>query len=83
MLQRNPPGLIDAIRARFAHVESCPFQGNRIFFENAEWGADAKTRWSKPRPGSRPSPTIRGATTLPAMRWWKSSTLPRQTCRSS
>ncbi len=29
------PGLIDAVRARFAHVESCPFQGPRIFFENA------------------------------------------------
>ncbi|SDY70161.1 aminotransferase class V-fold PLP-dependent enzyme [Citreimonas salinaria] len=27
--------LIDAIRNRFAHVESCPFQGPRIFFENA------------------------------------------------
>ncbi|WP_300073036.1 aminotransferase class V-fold PLP-dependent enzyme [uncultured Ruegeria sp.] len=34
MLQETP-GLIDAIRARFAHVESCPFQGKRIFFENA------------------------------------------------
>ncbi|WP_171210336.1 MULTISPECIES: aminotransferase class V-fold PLP-dependent enzyme [unclassified Ruegeria] len=29
------PGLIDDIRARFAHVDSCPFQGPRIFFENA------------------------------------------------
>ncbi|MGV6804086.1 MAG: aminotransferase class V-fold PLP-dependent enzyme [Ruegeria sp.] len=29
------PGLIDAIRARFAHVDSCPFQGPRVFFENA------------------------------------------------
>lgn len=29
------PGLLDAVRARFAHVESCPFQGPRIFFENA------------------------------------------------
>ena len=29
------PGLIDNIRARFAHVDSCPFQGPRIFFENA------------------------------------------------
>ncbi len=29
------PGLIDAIRARFAHVDTCPFQGPRIFFENA------------------------------------------------
>jgi cysteine desulfurase/selenocysteine lyase len=28
-------GLIDEIRARFAHVESCPFQGPRVFFENA------------------------------------------------
>ncbi|WP_149755552.1 aminotransferase class V-fold PLP-dependent enzyme [Roseivivax sediminis] len=24
-----------AIRARFAHVETCPFEGERIFFENA------------------------------------------------
>ncbi len=29
------PGLIEEIRARFAHVDSCPFQGPRIFFENA------------------------------------------------
>ncbi len=29
------PGLIDAIRAKFAHVEACPFQGPRVFFENA------------------------------------------------
>ncbi len=29
------PGLIEEIRVRFAHVESCPFQGPRIFFENA------------------------------------------------
>jgi cysteine desulfurase / selenocysteine lyase len=29
------PGLIDEIRDRFAHVETCPFQGPRIFFENA------------------------------------------------
>ena len=27
--------LIENIRARFAHVDSCPFQGPRIFFENA------------------------------------------------
>lgn len=27
--------LIAAIRDRFAHVDSCPFQGERIFFENA------------------------------------------------
>ena len=27
--------LLNDVRARFAHVESCPFQGERIFFENA------------------------------------------------
>ncbi|QGX97581.1 aminotransferase class V-fold PLP-dependent enzyme [Roseovarius faecimaris] len=34
MIQDNP-ALIDAIRSRFAHVDACPFQGPRIFFENA------------------------------------------------
>lgn len=29
------PGLMDAVRDRFAHVETCPFTGPRIFFENA------------------------------------------------
>jgi cysteine desulfurase/selenocysteine lyase len=29
------PGLLDEIRSRFAHVETCPFEGPRIFFENA------------------------------------------------
>lgn len=29
------PRLMQEIRARFAYVDSCPFQGNRIFFENA------------------------------------------------
>lgn len=29
------PALLDRIRSRFAHVEECPFQGPRIFFENA------------------------------------------------
>lgn len=28
-------GLIDEIRGRFAHVDTCPFQGPRVFFENA------------------------------------------------
>ncbi|MBG6166541.1 selenocysteine lyase/cysteine desulfurase [Labrenzia sp. EL_13] len=32
---QNDTALIAAIRARFAHVDSCPFQGPRIFFENA------------------------------------------------
>jgi len=32
---QDTPALLDAIRARFAHVDSCPFQGPRIFFENA------------------------------------------------
>lgn len=34
MIQDNPT-LISEIRDRFAHVDSCPFQGERIFFENA------------------------------------------------
>jgi len=29
------PGLMDAVRDRFAHVDTCPFEGPRIFFENA------------------------------------------------
>ena len=29
------PSLTRAIRDRFAHVDSCPFSGPRIFFENA------------------------------------------------
>ena len=28
-------GLMDEVRAKFAHVDSCPFEGQRIFFENA------------------------------------------------
>jgi len=34
MIQTRPE-LIAAIRDRFAHVDECPFQGPRIFFENA------------------------------------------------
>ncbi len=30
-----PDPLCDSVRARFAHVDACPFQGPRIFFENA------------------------------------------------
>jgi cysteine desulfurase / selenocysteine lyase len=29
------PELLAAVRARFAHVETCPFTGPRVFFENA------------------------------------------------
>ena len=29
------PGLMDAVRTRFAHVDACPFSGPRVFFENA------------------------------------------------
>jgi cysteine desulfurase/selenocysteine lyase len=29
------PGLMNEVRSRFAHVDSCPFEGPRIFFENA------------------------------------------------
>lgn len=34
MIQTRPE-LLAAIRDRFAHVDSCPFQGPRVFFENA------------------------------------------------
>ena len=30
----NTPSLIAAIRDRFAHVDRCPFEGPRIYFEN-------------------------------------------------
>ena len=30
-----PPELLSKIRDRFAHVDTCPFQGPRVFFENA------------------------------------------------
>ena len=33
MIQNNP-SLIAAIRERFSHVDSCPFEGPRIYFEN-------------------------------------------------
>ena len=29
------PALMEAVRSRFAHVDECPWQGERIFFENA------------------------------------------------
>jgi len=32
---QDTPALIAAIRAHFAHVDTCPFQGPRVFFENA------------------------------------------------
>ena len=28
-------GLIESVREKFMHVEECPFEGKRIFFENA------------------------------------------------
>lgn len=34
MLQ-SQPGLMDAVRERFAHIDTCPIAGKRIFFENA------------------------------------------------
>ncbi len=32
---KDNPALVASIRDRFAHVDSCPFSGPRIFFENA------------------------------------------------
>ncbi len=29
------PGLLEQVRDRFAHIDTCPFSGPRIFFENA------------------------------------------------
>lgn len=34
-MSRISPDLLSRIRDRFAHVDTCPFQGDRIFFENA------------------------------------------------
>jgi len=34
MLTSNPE-LVEKVRARFAHVDTCPFDGPRVFFENA------------------------------------------------
>ena len=34
MLEQNE-ALMAQIRSKFAHVESCPFEGERVFFENA------------------------------------------------
>jgi selenocysteine lyase/cysteine desulfurase len=34
MIHSNP-ALLTAIRDRFAHIDSCPFEGPRVFFENA------------------------------------------------
>lgn len=31
----DTPDLLQAIRSRFAHVDTCPFEGPRVFFENA------------------------------------------------
>jgi selenocysteine lyase/cysteine desulfurase len=31
----DTPGLLDEIRSRFAHIDTCPFDGPRVFFENA------------------------------------------------
>ena len=31
----SKPDLMDDIRGRFAHISSCPFTGERVFFENA------------------------------------------------
>ena len=31
----SKPGLMESVRDKFAHVDNCPFQGKRVFFENA------------------------------------------------
>jgi selenocysteine lyase/cysteine desulfurase len=37
------PALMSDIRSRFSHIDSCPFQGPRIFFENAGGALTLKT----------------------------------------
>lgn len=37
------PGLMEAVRDRFAHVDACPFTGPRVFFENAGGALTLKT----------------------------------------
>ena len=39
----NTPGLLSSVRDRFAHVDTCPFDGKRIFFENAGGALTLKT----------------------------------------
>ena len=34
MLHDNPD-LLKKVRQKFAHIEECPFEGKRVFFENA------------------------------------------------
>ena len=34
MLHDNPD-LLKKVRQKFAHIEECPFEGERVFFENA------------------------------------------------
>lgn len=37
------PDLTQAVRSRFAHVDACPFEGPRVFFENAGGALTLKT----------------------------------------
>lgn len=37
------PGLLDELRARFLHVTECPFEGPRVYFENAGGALHLKT----------------------------------------
>lgn len=39
----DTPGLLGAVRDRFAHVDTCPFSGPRVFFENAGGALRLKT----------------------------------------
>jgi len=62
--QKHQPddALIQTIRDRFAHVDSCPFEGPRVFFENAGGALTLKSV-------VEPSPTIRGAAMAHRRRW--------------
>ena len=34
-MQHDNPDLLKKVRQKFAHIEECPFEGKRVFFENA------------------------------------------------
>lgn len=59
--------LLTRIRDRFAHVDICPFQGERVFFENAG-GALTLKSVVETSGFTPPFPITRAARTRPVMR---------------
>ena len=61
------PDVLSEIRSKCAHVDVCPFQGPRVFFENAG-GALTLNAAMKQARGLRQSQTIRDETIPRPMR---------------